>query len=437
MKTEKINIAYTKVQIAILIIAMSCLVGCNSKNAEKKVSAKLFEHYFVATKMPNGKDITWGYGTPSLADFDLDGDLDYSFGVRENYIYWFEFKEWGEWQRHIVGPLDSSTLGATVTDIDGDGYPDIVTGRYWYRNPQKPQEEQFEVYQYDSRITSEIHDVIVENIDGDKENEVIVLGDNEGLFWYDIPENLNGNDNWDRNTITLDVLNEKNDVHGSIAPRGVGDLNNDGYADIVLANQWLENKGEGKEWIFHSLPFGKRGTYTLPSGEKRTYGLSVRSWIVDLNNDGNNDIVMSDSDQQDSRIAWLKNSGGESPEFTTIYLPMNVPGVRGSFHSLGVADFNGDNLLDIIAVEQEDPSLLPKQAFPRWYIWENVGSEKQPVFVERVIFDGKLGGHDISIGDVDSDGYLDICSKVWNIWSNNANNGREHADCFRNVDFTN
>jgi len=49
-----------------------------------------------------------------------------------------------------------------------------------------------------------------------------------------------------------------------------------------------------------------------------------------------------------------------------------------------------------------------------------------------VIFDGKLGGHDAMIGDVDGDGDLDIFSKVWNLWPGNANNGMEHADYLEN-----
>ena len=54
-------------------------------------------------------------------------------------------------------------------------------------------------------------------------------------------------------------------------------------------------------------------------------------------------------------------------------------------------------------------------------------------FIERVVFDGKLGGHDALIGDADGDGDLDVFSKVWNLWPDNGNGGREHGDFLENL----
>ncbi|MBD3626985.1 MAG: hypothetical protein HUJ21_02580 [Cyclobacterium sp.] len=54
-------------------------------------------------------------------------------------------------------------------------------------------------------------------------------------------------------------------------------------------------------------------------------------------------------------------------------------------------------------------------------------------FEERVIFDGKLGGHDALIGDIDGDGDRDIVSKIWKRWPNNANGGKEHVSWLENL----
>ena len=160
--------------------------------------------------------------------------------------------------------------------------------------------------------------------------------------------------------------------------------------------------------------------------------MSSRSWIDDLDGDGDNDIVIVDCDGQNCGAAWLENLGGKPPRFRTHYLANQAPGTRGSFHALWYADFDLDGDKDIAVVEQEDPSILPQGATPRWYLWERMDGQAVR-FVERVILDSRLGGHDIRVGDVDKDGDLDIVSKIWSVWDGNANEGRVHVDFLENL----
>ncbi len=190
-----------------------------------------------------------------------------------------------------------------------------------------------------------------------------------------------------------------------------------------MPDHWLENQNGGQEWVRHPIPFGKRGPW----------GLSSRSWIIDLDEDGDNDIVMVDCDQSASRGAWLENHGDAPPTFTAHFLPMTAPGVRGSFHSLYVGDFDNDGDEDIFTCDQEDTSIFPEGAPPRWYIWENMSAGDRIEFAERVVYDGELGGHDALVGDADGDGDLDIYSKIWSRWDGNANGGREHGDFLENL----
>jgi hypothetical protein len=220
----------------------------------------------------------------------------------------------------------------------------------------------------------------------------------------------------------MTVLDKQEDIHGGFAPNGMGDLDKDGDADLVLPDRWLENREAGMRWVSHPLPFGKRGPY----------GLSCRGWVVDLDKDGDFDIVTSDSDQKQSRVAWLESDGACSPQFKPHFLPLTAPGDRGSFHSLAVADFDQDSDLDILSVEQEDPDILPSGAAPRWYIWENMDGFGRG-FVVHVILDSRLGGHDVCIGDIDSDGDIDIASKIWARWNGSSNNGCFHADWMENL----
>ena len=411
---------------AALVLGAALLAGCGPATdgpapaSPPSLDSTLFTHHYVSRDLPGSKG--WGYGLVPPADFDGDGDVDYGVYVRTDSVYWFENRGVDHWVRHPVGALPVRNLGGAVLDVNGDDHPDILLGRLWYRNPGDPTTSSFGRFVYDDRIDSEIHDLATADIDGDGRNDVVALGDEEGLFWYRVPDAPAQDQNWPRTTITTSVLDANDDIHAGFFPQGIGDLDGDGDPDIVLADRWLENQQNGRRWTRHLLPVGARGPW----------GLSARTWVRDLDGDGDADIVSLEADGTGSGGAWLENDGGDPPSFSVHELPTTHRGTRGSFHSLAVGDFDGDGDADIFTVEQEDTSIFPKGAPPRWFIWENDGGTP-PTFTERVIFDGRLGGHDALAADVDGDGDLDILSKVWNVWGDNANGGVEHVDVLENT----
>lgn len=396
-----------------VLLSTPCL-----SNAE--ISSEMFRHHYIFNDLPG--DEVPGSGCPALGDFDGDGDMDFAASDRRGNFYWFENEGKSPWKRHALGKMELGQLGCATLDVDGDGWVDILIGGYWYRNPQNPREQEFERYTYDNTIKREIHDMVIADINGDGKLDVVVLGDGDGCFWYEVPEEPKKNENWPRHTITLEVLDSQDDIHGGFFPAGIGDLDMDGDADVVMPDRWYSNENKGQEWVRHDLPWGKRGPW----------GLSCRSWIVDMDQDGDADIVVTDADQSGSRAAWLENNGAEIPEFQVHMLPLTAEGTRGSFHTLAVVDFDQDGDVDIFTVEQEDTQILPKGAPPRWFIWENLDG-KGGKFVERIILDQATGGHDALVADVDGDGDLDICTKIWGRWKENGNQGREHGDFLENL----
>lgn len=396
-----------------------CLLAAATAQAE--ISAALFRHHYITRKMP-GKRV--GIGSSALADFDKDGDLDFAaYNRGDGKLYWFEQRGKDDWVRRLAGEFRVSQLGSAPLDVDGDGWMDIVIGGYWFRNTGRARTEPFERYAYDSTIKREIHDIVVADMDGDGRRDVAVLGDVDGCFWYSIPEHPARDADWPRTTITLEVLNDRTDIHAGIQPAGIGDLDGDGDADVFVTDRWYENTGKGRQWTEHRILFGRKGPW----------GLSSRSWIKDVNGDGANDIVAVDCDGQNSGVAWLENNGRQPPAFRARYLANKAPGTRGSFHSLRLADFDGDGDDDLLVVEQEDPNIPPLGATPRWYLWENVSAGGAVRFEERVILDARLGGHDVYTGDIDGDGDIDIASKIWSVWKENGNGGAVHCDWLENL----
>ncbi|MFW6114424.1 MAG: FG-GAP repeat domain-containing protein, partial [bacterium] len=182
-----------------------------------EINAEQFKHHFITEDLPLEKQ--WGYGCSALADFDNDGDLDFAFGERGSHMYWFE-NQGKSWKRHVLGAFQRQ-LGSTTMDVDQDGWMDVVIGKMWYRNSQNPREQRFQMYTYDSRINGEIHDIVPADIDGNGRMNIVVLGDKDGCFWYEVPEDPTKDQNWRRHTITLAVLDDEDDIHGGLFPRGV------------------------------------------------------------------------------------------------------------------------------------------------------------------------------------------------------------------------
>ncbi|NJK93774.1 MAG: VCBS repeat-containing protein [Bacteroidales bacterium] len=221
-----------------------------------------------------------------------------------------------------------------------------------------------------------------------------------------------------------------NGIHGGFAPGGIGDLNNDGYNDLVMPSGWYENPGkkEGESWLLHRWK-----QYGVPVGIPHTlYGTSIRSVIYDFNNDGNNDIVYTDCDGENSKAYIIFNINQGSNFMLT---PLPFPeGPSGSLHSLGIADFNGDGLMDIFSGEQEDDDqgMKPLGLAERGFVWVNTGTANYPKFENVIIHTGNPGWHDTILCDMDNDGDTDLVTKVWNADMGEDGSRKWHISLWRN-----
>jgi hypothetical protein len=389
-----------RVRLRRLITLSSILAGAVAQAGELR-----FRHSIIDSDLPGLE-----YGQTSLVDVDGDGDLDFITGRNQGGrdVLWFEHQARDRWVRHLLGKDHPSDVGGTAFDVDGDGRADHVSGGVWYRNPGNPREAPFERIVFDAELRA-VHDLIACDLDGDRRLDVVTLSDRSHLRWYSVPGDPR--QPWVRHDVGPGV-------HAGVA---AADLDGDGDLDLVRSNVWLENAdGKALRWKERAnIPFGN---------PKEPYPLSTRCAPADIDRDGDLDLAMTENEIRGGRIAWLANADGKGGAWELHPLEPGDPAVRGAYHSIVARDFDGDDDIDVFSCEMEH---IRGDRLPRWFIWENADGKGER-FVERVILDVGLGGHEAGAGDADQDGDLDLAGKLWRPRPDNANGGRNHADFLEN-----
>jgi hypothetical protein len=328
-------------------------------------------------------------GQTALVDVDNNGYRDWVFGMRGE-MYWYQYVSPSEWMLREIGKGAKTDVGGCPLDVNKDGWIDFVVGDSWYENSGDPRNKPFVLHSKNMLGTA--HDVIAVDIDGDGIRDIVQMSNHPShpvLAWFRIPENYQAG--WDYHKIGPGI-------HGGIAPNGYGDLDNDGDIDIVRGDAWFENSdGKGQTWRRHDV--------LIPPGGSRPekYGLCLKTWVIDMNKDGLPDIVQAECDTGNGRVFWWENVG-KGKEF--VFHPVSADSTGQDFHSIAIADFNGNGTMDIMS---GGGPLTP--GTHKLLIWENVSGDGS-VWKEHLILEGKRV-HEAVAADVDGDGDIDIVTKPW------------------------
>lgn len=328
-------------------------------------------------------------------------------------------------------------FGLAAYDFDGDGRKDIVSGRYFYRNPGGDMSGVWPRADLGRNVDA----ILALNVDGDAYGDLIaqalpdvwwaeaqdsegtrwsfikigtvpktghvnsqgftlgqvvpggkqeiVLAAEDGIYYFEIPDQPES-EAWPRTHVTSEAYDEGLDV---------ADIDRDGLLDLVAGNgekyvAWWKNPGNGQpNWQRQIL-----GT-TAPHPADR---LKAR----DVNGDGRVDVVVTEErypgKEPDANLWWFE----QPADPTSDRWPRHHVITEYSLNNLDVADFDRDGDQDLVTCEHKGPDL-------KLQIFENDGHGH---FTEHVIDRGKESHLGTQAVDLDEDGDLDLISIAWDHW---------------------
>jgi hypothetical protein len=359
----------------------------------------------------------------NAADINRDGHVDIIAGP-----FWYagpDFKVAHTFYEPVPQPVEEKPTNSMFTfpyDFNGDGWTDIlVLGRvlfheaYWYENPGKAglanPDARWKKHFVSQRVFGE--SPLFVDVDGDGKPEIVsISGSSEKekikqWGWY-APDWSNPTKPWKFFPIT-----EKGDFNHYYHGEGIGDINGDGRADLVLNEGWWEQppKGTpaGTPWKKHPFVFSDdRG--------------GAQILVYDVNGDGKADVVTA-KNAHGWGLSWFEQARDASGEIT--FKEHRMMGTReeeakfgvafSQPHALTLADLDGDGLPDVVTGKRRwahgpkgdvEPMATPvNYAF---LLRRDPKADGGARFIPKLIDDASGLGTQIVATDVNGDGVPDV-----------------------------
>ena len=332
---------------------------------------------FYGNKLPdlfrNTNSLMLGIEYPSdkvIFDYNNDGYMDfihsdsdymssYEGVIVRNYITFYLGDESGK--LYLDNKNNNKYLGlihgkkGIVSDVNGDGFLDVFFAGLGLENGNPRFEYPIALINnqngefIEHRLTDLVgywHSVTSSDIDNDGKSEIILVSPNEResliLDYEDgfIPTIFN-------------IPREYSD--GKFSQESI-DINNDGYADIILGSDYEDNPSFPelkleKSIVYLNSPNGFNDEIIkLPLNDKaKSYTSVLDINFYDLDNDSYLDIIISRTeDYNRSYIQVLKNNITSFEDVTDLYIDNNTFEFEGgAIEWLYVGDFNSDGIVDL------------------------------------------------------------------------------------------
>lgn len=305
----------------------------------------------------------------------------------------------GPWSR-ITFPVDADAM--LVVDVDGDGQLDVIAQSlpnvYWL----KPNSDGS---QWTARVVASLPPTEHKNSQGYRLAHIvpgstrpeIVFTTGDGVWFLHIPDNP-ATGIWPGVRITSGTSEDL---------LAAGDVNRDGFVDIVASDangktiDWYQNPGTGAgDWIRHKV------------GEVPKW--VDRAELADVDGDGRLDVVVSVENGATSGAGTYWFQAPLDPVTQT--WARRTIAIQGSTNSMSVADVDGNGSIEVVTGEHKGQL--------RVRIWRSADGGQ--TWANIVVDSGKESHLGTRLVDLNGDGRLDIVSiaydafKDLHVWRNDS-----------------
>jgi hypothetical protein len=287
---------------------------------------------------------------------------------------WGDFDK-PEWLRYY---------GLDFKDLNGDGYKDIIAGRYFYLNPAKDMTGLWQRTDLGLNVDA----CLFTNIDGDDKADAIGMA-YPNVYW------LEANDKYGSSWTSYKIGEVPRTDH----------VNGQGFRHVELVNK-------GKKEILLSAETGLyaaaipaqpqdinnwKFTRIAPSFSDEGIGYG------DIDGDGDIDIALGTSDKKGNVpniLNWFENPNHINGEWQKHFVGNTV----NNIDRIEIADFDGDKKADIAVSEELYPGLEP---VAHLYTFKNPANPKNDVWERKIHFTG-YSNNNLDAADLDQDGDIDL-----------------------------
>ncbi|MBK8983684.1 MAG: FG-GAP repeat protein [Ignavibacteria bacterium] len=299
-----------------------------------------------------------------------------------------------DWSAAINQP--NAGFGGTVStagDVNGDGYSDIIIGARRYDNGNT-----------------------------DEGGVFVYRGSPVGLL----------------DSLSWSAESNQNYSGFGISATTAGDVNGDGYSDVIVGADSYDND-DGKAFVYlgSSQGLSDSADWTYKSSQSGVYlGYSV-STAGDINGDGYSDVIVGVATYRNNKNNFDGGPQGEGAAFVfhgSVSGLSNAPDWTGEGEEVGsnyggsvstAGDVNGDGFSDVIIGAQ-----IYNNSRGRAYVYQGSASglsDQANWITQSNQTQANYGASLSTAGDINGDGYSDVIVGAWLYETSNENAGKVYV----------